>query len=320
METILTSIQPVIKNSRSVKINAAAIKRFSQTVNASDLEGSELKDENWLQGLTQEERIAFVLLYNSTNFCYWGKPKWAITSLGQSYDGSAGMIQALHKAIAEGVPLLKADFLKTISRPDLAKILQGNIEIPLFDSRLRMLRELGSVVQKQYQGSFTACIDRADWEAEKIVLRLAKEMPGIFNDVADYHGQEVRFYKRAQLVPALLYDLGRFRLIPQTIAGFDALTAFADYKVPQLLRRFGILEYSQALAKKINNLDEILAGSDDEIEIRANTIWAIELATIEIRKRHPRATAAQVDGIFWFKGQKKAADTKPYHRTRTVWY
>ena len=122
------------------------------------------------------------------------------------------------------------------------------------------------------------------------------------------------------MVPAYLFDLKELGAISLKLTGRDELTAFADYKVPQILRKFGILEYSKNLAEKIDNKIEILRGSDEEIEIRANTIWAIELATRIIKKQFPQVNAFMVDRFFWFKGQQKSPDDKPYHRTRTIWY
>jgi plasmid maintenance system killer protein len=56
----------------------------------------------------------------------------------------------------------------------------------------------------------------------------------------------------------------------------DTLTAFADYKVPQILRLQNILEYDHNLEEKIVKKIEILHDSEEEIEIRANTVQAIE--------------------------------------------
>lgn len=320
MKSILTSVQPVIQNSRSVKINLDAIKEFSRNVKASDLEGSEFAKDDFVQRLSEEQNIAFTFLYNAVNFSYWGSPKWAITIEAKEYDGSDGMVRALRQAIGKGTPLLDATYLATLPERDFAQILRGNVEIPLFAQRLNMVHQLGDVISKSYRGSFTAFIDASHWDTAQVVLNLAQEMPEVFNDVVDYHGNKVEFYKRAQLIPAHIYDLHRFKVVSREISGFSELTAFADYKVPQLLRRFGILEYSKELADKIDNLIEIPEGSDEEVEIRAATIWAVELATKEVKKSVPAATAAQVDGIFWFTGQNKSADDKPYHRTRTAWY
>ncbi len=62
-----------------------------------------------------------------------------------------------------------------------------------------------------------------------------------------------------------------------TISDFDQLTAFADYKLPQLLRYQGVMVYIPELAAPVDAYQEIVAGSAPEIEIRAGTVWAVEL-------------------------------------------
>lgn len=318
MQTILNSVQPVITNGKHVKINKDVLEKFAADVKPKDMEGSEYAEE--AGNFTEEQHIAFAFVYSSLNFCYWGEPKWTVTIDGKQYDGSAAMWRSLQKAVGDGYDLLSAKYLKNLPKSDLEKIFAGNIQIPLFDERLELLHKLGEVIDGKYNASFTSFVDKAEWDAVQLVKLLAADIPDVFNDEVDYHGNTVKFYKRAQLVPAHLWDLHRFGTISQEIGNFDQLTAFADYKVPQLLRKFGILEYTTDLADKIDNLIEIPAGSDEEIEIRAATIWAIELTTQAVKQRIPAANAAKVDGIFWFKGQEKSPDDKPYHRTRTIWY
>ena len=321
MKSIIDSIKPVIENSKFVRINEQAILDFSRDVNSKEFDDSEFGPETILpKTATEEQQIALAIVYNSINFCYWGEPKWGVQINGNFYDGSSGMLRAVKKAIENGFNLLDPKYLKDLSEDDLAKILKGNVEIPLFQKRLDLLRELGKNLLEKYEGIFKNVVEKAGGEAVKIVEMLASDFPKVFNDIANYHGQEVKFYKRAQLVPAHLFDLSKFGLISISLKGYNELTAFADYKVPQLLRKFGILEYTNELASKIDNKVEIPIGSDEEIEIRANTIWAIELATKILREKFPQANAAKVDGIFWFKGQIKSPDDKPYHRTKTIWY
>lgn len=50
----------------------------------------------------------------------------------------------------------------------------------------------------------------------------------------------------------------------------------ADYQIPNALREFGILEYSNELAQIIDQSKPIIAGSKMEVEIRAATIKAID--------------------------------------------
>ena len=95
----------------------------------------------------------------------------------------------------------------------------------------------------------------------------------------------------------------------------DALTAFADYKIPQVLRELGILEYSTTLAQKVDSRIELAPGSEEEVEIRAGTIIAVE----DIRQATSgNLTAADIDHYLWLAGQRTHA--RPYHRTRTIAY
>ena len=52
----------------------------------------------------------------------------------------------------------------------------------------------------------------------------------------------------------------------------EELTVFADYKLPQVLRRLGVLRYAPHLAERIDRLKPLEAGSREEGEIRAATV------------------------------------------------
>jgi hypothetical protein len=100
----------------------------------------------------------------------------------------------------------------------------------------------------------------------------------------------------------------------------DQLTAFADYKLPQLLRAHGALVYAPELAAAVDSYTEIPAGSDEEIEIRAATIWAVELLRRALAARGVSRTASAIDYRLWVESQTATPDMRPYHRTRTVYY
>jgi hypothetical protein len=107
------------------------------------------------------------------------------------------------------------------------------------------------------------------------------------------------------------------------LGGFDdldALTAFADYKVPQVLRRLGVIVYDAELAGMIDRYEVIPAGSEREIEIRAATIWGCELLRRALHARGRPLRAFEVDWALWLAGQSLPSDTRPYHRTVTIFY
>jgi hypothetical protein len=130
---------------------------------------------------------------------------------------------------------------------------------------------------------------------------------------------EVKFYKRAQLAPAMIY--GRFRgKGPGTFTDIGDLTVFADYKLPQALRRLGILRYREGLARKVDSLVLIPPCSREEVEIRCTTIWTCELILKEYQKGGHRLNSAQVDAFLWLLAHEKSFDDKPYHLTETIYY
>jgi len=320
MINILDSIQPVIKNSVDVKINQDAVLDFVKHLSEKDFEHENLlamtKEWNW----EQEQYLAFVIFLEALNFSYWGEPKWAIKYKEKEYDGFYGMIYCLKRAIDNDYPIFNAKYLKDLKENDFKEIFKGNTEIPLAQERFEIIKDLGEILEKDFLGLFSQVIESRQWEALSIVEILAEKFPNIFNDIANYQGNIVSFYKRAQLVPAHLKELFDLEIISKKVKSLEKLTAFADYKVPQSLRKYKITEYSIDLANKVDNMIEIPAGSTQEIEIRANTIWAIELIKEQLKKKNPDVNSVQVDELLWLKGQNKSPDDKPYHRVRTIWY
>ena len=133
-------------------------------------------------------------------------------------------------------------------------------------------------------------------DAVKMAHQLALSFP-CFRDVASYKGRGVAFLKRAQIFAADIWNrfggmgYGEFKNIGD-------LTMFADYRcvcvcvcvrerererskyvlhrVPQALQFFGVLHYSSSLLARLREGVELAQGSEEEIEIRACSIWAVE--------------------------------------------
>ena len=207
---------------------------------------------------------------------------------------------------------------------DLAHLLRpadaNGPRIPLFSNRLANVQELGRGLVDVGGGEQAAArlIEHAGDSAARLVEDVVRRFPS-FNDVASYRGHQVRFYKRAQILVSDLTGafqgegLGAF-------TDFDQLTAFADYKVPQVLRQFGILRYHPALAERIARRELIPAGSDEEIEIRAATIWSVERLRQALSAAGSSFTASDIDWLLWQAGQDVPPGTEPYHRTVTIYY
>jgi hypothetical protein len=263
----------------------------------------------------------WVLVLDALNFCFWADPgeaRWQVEDRGEWVNGYWALAVALKRAVAEGVPILDAEYLARMSVGDLARVLRGRGLVPMLEQRLANVREVGRGLLASYGGQFANVISRADRSAVALVRLLARDFPS-FDDVATYQGREVRFYKRAQICAADLYGaLGGAGL--GELRDLDRLTAFADYKVPQVLRGLGILEYSPELAAKVDARAPIAPSSADEVEIRAATIWGVEELRRALAGRGRSLTASEVDWYLWDLGQHLPPDVPPYHLTRTVYY
>lgn len=90
-----------------------------------------------------------------------------------------------------------------------------------------------------------------------------------------YKGHQVFLYKRAQIFVADLWgafkgqDYGEFNDI-------GSITMFADYIVPAVLEQLGVLRYSPSLSNLIESKKEICSGSEEEVELRACCVYAVE--------------------------------------------
>lgn len=318
MNQILEGTKTVADQSKDVSLDREKIVEYADQFNHGSA-------THWLSSapfrfnhLTGEQKLAFLFIFNALSFSYWGEPKWTIEVEGKQFDGSWGMIAALGRAYGDGVPILDFEYCSQVTRDELASILKGNVEIPLLDMRLKILNEIGKIITDKYQGRIRGIVDEAAKNAMRLLDIVVGNFPS-FYDSSEYGGVPVLFHKRAQLFVADLYqtfegvDLGDLRHV-------DQLTACADYKLPQMLRKLGIMKYSAALADKIDRQIEIIHGSSEEVEIRSNTIWAVELLRREILKKSPDILSIEVNDHLWLMTQEKFSDDKPYHRTRTIAY
>ena len=100
----------------------------------------------------------------------------------------------------------------------------------------------------------------------------------------------------------------------------DKLTAFADYKVPQILRDMGVLVYDDDLAGIVDSRTRIAPGSRMEVEIRAGTIIACDQLVSALHERGKEITAAELDWQLWSLSQSLGVQSRPYHLTETIFY
>jgi hypothetical protein len=179
------------------------------------------------------------------------------------------------------------------------------------------LRDFGRYVSERFGGSFVQLALAAEGSAERLIA-LLRAMP-YFEDVADYGGLRVPFYKRAQLAAADL-ALALNAEGPGHFSDLDRLTIFADNLVPHVLRTDGVLVYQESLARQIDSGDLNVAASPEEIEIRACAVDAVERIVELLGRSERTATAVELDYLLWNRGQQPFYKSRPRHRTRTMFY
>jgi hypothetical protein len=313
-DELLSPIKFVVDNSQYVSIDRRAITQFAR---GFDLRQIDVAPKSWpfkmMKFETIEDEIDFWFLADAMAFCFWGYPKkWSIEYQSKRLDGWWALLAAFQKALEQGTPLLEGKYLATLSDREARRIFDGQPEIPLLKERIVILRGIGSALLKHKFGRFYQFLTKAPHEALPLMLSLAETFPG-FDDWAEYKGRRIYFYKKAQLLVA---DINR--LI--NIEGGELLIGEADYKIPALLRGRGILKYTKKLAELVDNRAEIPSGSEMEVEIRANMLWAIQLILPLLKPRDPTLTASNLDRYLWHLSQNKKLILQPYHLTKTINY
>lgn len=320
---VLSSTKLVMERARDVKINQEAVDK--QVGQIGDFLKKHLDFPDHGHRLTgdYETDVQLIFFESMLGFCFWalpGEAKWAIEMPdGEKVDGWYGVAAAFQRAYDEGVPVANADFLAEATIKDVEDIFRSctAAKIPLLEERVKILNENAQNLKKHFNGQAIKLIDATEHDAIKLFELLQKYFPS-YRDVATYDGHEVIFLKIAHL---LALDL-EYRLTPQEkrpfLKNFDQLCVFADYKLPQLLRMFGILEYDEHLAQMVDSYIEIPASSPEEVKIRAGAIWGVELLRQQLRGY----SSIQVGHVIWLMSQDQALQTKikPYHRTYTTFY
>ena len=326
---VLTTTRAVLEKAQSVRIDQDALRSIASELADLMTHAPDWHDpRHFADGTWRTAGWVFVL--DALNFCFWSESKqpnhrWHVEWDDRLEDGYWALAAALTRAVVEGRSIWEPAWLASITTRDVAHMLrpymEGALEIPLLPLRTNNLHELGRGLQEHFPDdpqAVATLIESANHSAAELVKTVIRLFPS-FNDIATYADQPVYFYKRAQILVADLTGaffgrgLGHF-------TDPHILTAFADYKVPQVLRGFGALVYGTELDAAIADRQLIPAGSPWEIEIRSATIWACEWLRQILAEQGKNHLATEIDWLLWFAGQS-LPDTMPtYHRTLTVFY
>ncbi|GLA28281.1 hypothetical protein AnigIFM63326_005852 [Aspergillus niger] len=295
---VLENAQYAFDNAIDVALNPSKTKEAAETI-WNLMQKKEYSTQTWteheLHPKTKDENtVDFIFTMDLLNFSFWSElsseKRFAIEYRGRKWTGYWSLVAALQRALDEDIPITTPEFWTKEDEctEELIKHVFRSAtdeEIPMLQERLQCLREAGRVLCREYEGSFVNCIYNSNYSAASLVNLLAESF-SCFRDETTFHGRRVRIYKRAQILVADLWacfngeGYGEFNDI-------DKITMFADYRIPQMLHQLGCMSYSPPLESHIRRLQPIPSGSNWEIELRATSIWCVELIRREIERRHP---------------------------------
>ncbi len=321
---VLASTLPVIQASRNVHTSEAGIRRVAGWMAYEEFG---LPDGSFLFDFGQDPDVLtdLVMFESALNFAFTDfetSVKFEVDYQGARYVDSEAMLACVHRAWTDGQPILDGSWMATVTRPELARLFDGTIEMPMLDERVAILNEIGATLVDRFDGKahvWAASCDRAMYAGGNGMLeRLLADFPR-FEDSSTYDGHRVEFYKLAQLCLWMLHAV-YVRLGRDGLRDLSRMTAFADYIVPVALRLLGITEYTADLETRINDGVIIPRDSPDEIELRAHTVYATALLTSAINELRPpdkQLVIPQIDFRLW---KTYHATFWPHHLTRTTMY
>jgi len=295
VDEIRAAAARVAERARHVHIVHEAIEPYAATLPAESPPAPDL------EGATLEERAAFSLTLNAINF----GSGWFPTL--RKAPGMSGFRTVEAGLRAHGP--WSAGALAAMTREEIAAAVGQDPGHELIGHFAVHLRELGEKVRDEHGGEFLALARSGDGSAVRLAAELASW--STWRDVSPYDGEDVPFFKRAQIAAA---DLALAGIAPA--GDLDRLTIFADNLVPHVLRIDGLLRFEDDLVARIEAERPIEHDSPEEVEIRACALHAAELLVAA----HGSTTATAVDNALWHRGGEPRYKAVPRHRARTTAY
>lgn len=319
-DSIRTAAAEVARQARFVRLNNQRIAPFTHDLLQSrKAQMTDLDQQTLGGGNTAEDKIAYALALDAINF---GSGYFELASQSGVALEYADLAMHLRRAFNERgwgdalcwMSVTAADCHDVFCIPRAAHTQLDALMILFADH----LNEAGTRVRDEYGGKTVHLLQSANGSAAALAARVAA-WDG-FKDVAEYGGMSVPIFKRAQIFAADVW-LALRGLGLADFNDIDRLTIFADNMVPHVLRHAGVLTYDADLAARIDAGQEIMAGSAEEVELRALAIHAVErMRDAAHAMGHSDICAVNLDHILWNRGYEKDLIALPRHRTLTVWY
>ncbi|MFT7433450.1 MAG: hypothetical protein ACI9TY_001085 [Alphaproteobacteria bacterium] len=295
-----------------VHINQAELKEVACSIQAGSAPNWDWYLPKELQiGQIKEVRAAdvayFLFVTTAINFCYWTKDEngfnhWCYQG-NPKLKGSSGMAQMMVDFYNAGqFPGVHLNESETLSFYEKALT---DLSIPYARQRAEVMATLADV------GKFKTFLARSYFIHDgsyTFTTETAAELARLYG-----HAYGDAFLKKAQL----FYGMLAANFNARSWAVDTELTAYADYRIPQVLRHMGVLEYDDALALVVDSETLIDKCGPMEKFIRAATVIACQQLAKEAG-----VTEADVNAYLFLKTRDQAFmnGIAPFHLCVTIDY
>ncbi|KAJ2002628.1 hypothetical protein GGI04_003258 [Coemansia thaxteri] len=350
-EWVVSSAEFINKHSLDVHVPEEGVRRAAQEIlsrmQSVGYSTAEWKKHTLTPSVADQHAIEWIFVVDALNFSFWSdkqaNEQYTVTLDGQTYRGYWTLCAAVNRALREGIPITDARYYSQASSGELEHVFRGDSseKIPMLEERIRVLREVGGVLIDRYGGRFGQMLEESGGSAQRLVGTVVEEFSS-FRDEHQFEGRTVAMYKRAQILVADIWACFEGKGSGQ-FEDIDRVTMFADYRVPQALCHFGALEYSPQLRRFLEQSESAVRGVGEqqaecsppapgmlpsghrwEVEIRGNSIWAVERIRQHIRQtaQGTEVNAILIDFYMWDYSKENAQDMQdiPIHLTRSVFY
>lgn len=275
--TLNQLVNDVISKPSPVRINNDRLQQLGQIIVAQKQTPTIAKRAPF------ESEVLFSVLANSVNFCYWqDRCDFYPAGAGSSLVWGAANNAMIQPTVDQAIASFKAEI--------------AQIPFPLMAERLEYIKELEDTLP-------------ALWNQFLDGFVVGKPLPDLIKLLHLYfpkaYGQDP-FCKRSSLMLQILQSESNFG------TQSELLPIPADYQVPKVLRALGVLEYDPILAARVDGGVMIPSGSEDEIAIRAFTVFVGQ----ELYRQF-NLDPGVTDRYFWT--QRKQFE-QPFHLTPTTNY
>jgi len=262
--------------------------------------------------LVDKNKLLLYLIYSSLNFKFWIDKNnyWS----NEKYSGATKLFKILDTMLEKKNNYL--DFFDTLTYDDFSKYVssKNSLELPYLKIRYKYIKEIVELIKNDFNSNVENLISSQDYDAVKIVHYLSNNTIA-FSDSVKFNGEKIYLVKKATFFIKLLMKTKNYN---EHLKNFDKLQILADYRIPQLLRYFGILKYSKVLAKKVDNQEILTEEYEKEIRV-ATVIFSKSLINNKVN-----LSILELDEYLWKKAKElekeNPRDLKPFHLTETTKY